>query len=284
MRMTTLASVAIPCLGISFNSMAVDDVMIVTASGYEKKITNAAASVSVISQEDLQSSQYHDLGEALRSVEGVDVESSTGKTGGLEISIRGMPASYTLILIDGVRQNGSSDVTPNGFSAMNSSFMPPLAAIERIEIIRGPMSTLYGSDAMGGVVNIITRKNADKWRSSVNAGLNLQESNKWGNTSQFNFWSSGPLVDDVLSLQVRGSTQHRQGSSVTSLSEKSATRIPYPTESQNYNIGGRVDWKPSENNSLWLDVDTTRQSYNNRDGQLGSLSGGYEKTLRYERN
>ena len=47
-----------------------------------------------------------------------------GKTGGLEISIRGMPASYTLILIDGVRQGGSSDVTPNSFSAMNTGFMP----------------------------------------------------------------------------------------------------------------------------------------------------------------
>ncbi|MDO2886659.1 TonB-dependent receptor, partial [Escherichia coli] len=104
-----------------------------------------------------------------------------------------------------------------------------------------------------GVVNIITRKNADKWLSSVNAGLNLQESNKWGNSSQFNFWSSGPLVDDSVSLQVRGSTQQRQGSSVTSLSDTAATRIPYPTESQNYNLGARLDWKASEQDVLWFD-------------------------------
>lgn len=282
MRIAKLVSLAFPCLGVSL-SAAADDVMIVSASGYEKKITNAAASVSIISQEELQSNQYHDLGEALRAVEGVDVESGTGKTGGLEISIRGMPASYTLILIDGIRQNGSSDVTPNGFSAMNTSFLPPLAAIERIEVIRGPMSTLYGSDAMGGVVNIITKKNSDQWRSSVNAGLNLQESNKWGNSSQFNFWSSGPL-NEKLSLQVRGSTQQRQGSSVTSLSDSSATRIPYPTESRNYNIGARLDWILSKNDALWLDMDSTRQSYNNKDGQLGSLTGGYDTTLRYERN
>ena len=78
MRITTLASVVIPCLGFSASSIAAaEDVMIVSASGYEKKLTNAAASVSVISQEELQSSQYHDLAEALRSVEGVDVESGT---------------------------------------------------------------------------------------------------------------------------------------------------------------------------------------------------------------
>ena len=277
MRLKPVASVVLSCIGFSCTNAFAEDVMVVTASGYEKKITNAAASVSVISQQELQTNKYNDLGEALRSVEGVDVESSTGKTGGLEISIRGMPASYTLILIDGIRQNGSSDVTPNGFSAMNTSFMPPLAAIDHIEVIRGPMSTLYGSDAIGGVVNIITKKSTDKWSTSINTGVNLQESNKWGNSTVANFWSSGPLIAGVLDMQVRGSTTQRQGSSITSLSDTSSTRVPYPTESENYNIGTRLDWKTSENNTLWMDLDSARQRYDNVDGQLGSLTGGYER-------
>lgn len=284
MRLKPIASVVLSCMGFTSPLVFAEDVMVVTASGYEKKITNAAASVSVISQQELQTNKYNDLGEALRSVEGVDVESSTGKTGGLEISIRGMPASYTLILIDGIRQNGSSDVTPNGFSAMNTSFMPPLVAIDHIEVIRGPMSTLYGSDAIGGVVNIITKKSTDKWSTSINTGVNLQESNKWGNSTVANFWSSGPLIAGVLDMQVRGSTTQRQGSSVTSLSDTASTRVPYPTESENYNIGTRLDWKTNENNTLWLDLDSARQRYDNDDGQLGNLTGGYDKTLRYERN
>ncbi|MDU3159175.1 MAG: TonB-dependent receptor plug domain-containing protein, partial [Hafnia alvei] len=89
MRLKPVASVVLSCLGFSSPLVFAEDVMVVTASGYEKKITNAAASVSVSSQQELQTNKYNDLGEALRSVEGVDVESSTGKTGGLEISIRG---------------------------------------------------------------------------------------------------------------------------------------------------------------------------------------------------
>ncbi|EHP9662271.1 TonB-dependent receptor, partial [Escherichia coli] len=54
--------------------------------------------------------------------------------------------------------------------------------------------------------------------------------------------------------------------------------------SQNYNLGARIDWKATEQDVLWFDMDTTRQRYDNQDGQLGSLTGGYDHTLRYERN
>ncbi|MFJ5416262.1 TonB-dependent receptor [Pectobacterium carotovorum] len=265
-----------------------DDVLVVTASGYEKKLTNAPASISVVSEEELSQKSYHDLGEALSGVEGVDVRSGTGKTGGLDISIRGMPSSYTLILIDGVRQNASGDTTPNGFDTMNTAVMPPLSAIERIEVIRGPMSTLYGSDAIGGVVNIITKKNSKQWSGSINLSHTVQEHRKWGDSSTLGFYTSGPLVNEQFSLALRGNLEHRQASSVTSLNNSGGdTRIPFPTKTDNYNVGGKLSFKTSEANTLWVDGDVSRQTYDNNNSQLGPIGitgGGYRDELRFERN
>ncbi|MCL2895380.1 TonB-dependent receptor [Brenneria tiliae] len=264
-----------------------DDVLVVTASGYEQKITDAAASISVISQDDLSKRKYNDLAEALSDVEGVDVRSTTGKTGGLDISIRGMSSSYTLILIDGIRQNGTSDVTPNGFGAMNTSFMPPLSAIERIEVIRGPMSTLYGSDAMGGVVNIITKKVAKEWSGSATLEHAFQEDTKYGDTSKFSFYSGGALIEDKLGLALRGSVFRRDASSVESSTTGTelSRRGPNPVKSDNYLLGGKLTWALDERNSLWLDGEIANQKYDNAEGQLGTVStaGGYEDTLRYQR-
>src|SRR5574344_28262 len=187
-----------------------DDVQVVTsASGYEQKITDAPASISVISQEDLKQKKYSNLAEAIEDVEGVDVRGGNGKTGGLNISIRGMGSENTLILIDGKRQNSSGNNTPNGFGETNNNFLPPLSAIERIEIIKGPMSTLYGSDAMGGVVNIITKKVADQWSGSVSGDHTFQENRDYGEASKSSLYASGPLIDGLLGLAVRGSLYDR---------------------------------------------------------------------------
>ena len=132
--------------------------IVVSAAGFEQDIKNAPASISVVTAEDLKKKGITSIADALSEVPGVDVRNGQGKTGGLNIQMRGLNQSYTLVLIDGQRQNTSGSIGPNGFSEFSTSFMPPLASIERIEVIRGPMSTLYGSDAMGGIINIITKK------------------------------------------------------------------------------------------------------------------------------
>lgn len=282
-------SVLISAMAFLYSTFAVagqDETIVVTASGHEQKITDAPASVSVISQQELQKKNYTDLGEALSGIEGVDVRGGTGKTGGLDISIRGMPGKYTLILINGIRQNASENTTPNGFGTMNTAMMPPLSAIDHIEVIRGPMSTLYGSDAMGGVINIITKKSSNVWHGSLNVGHSVQEHGKWGDASQIGFWTSGPLISKTLDLSLRGSFIHRQGSDVTSLSDTSNTRTPYPVRTDNYDFGGRVSYRTSEDNSLWLDGDIARQNYDNNRGQLGPVGtrgGGYTDELHYQR-
>ncbi|KFC94507.1 TonB-dependent outer membrane ferrienterochelin/colicin receptor [Leminorella grimontii ATCC 33999 = DSM 5078] len=282
MALTLTAIASAPAVSADDNS-----VMVVTASGYEQKLKDAAASVSIVSQEDLSQRNYSDLAEALSDVEGVDVNSTTGKTGGLDISIRGMPSSYTLILVDGIRQNGTSDVTPNGFGAMNTSFMPPISAIERIEVIRGPMSTLYGSDAMGGVVNIITKKAPKEWSGSATLEHTFQEYTAYGDSSKFSFYSGGALVEDQLGLTLRGTIFRRDASHVESSSTGAelSNRGPNPVKSDNYNLGSKMTWQWDENNSLWLDGEIANQKYDNGDGQLGTIgaSGGYEDTLRYQR-
>lgn len=247
---------------------------VVSASGFEQKITDAPASISVVSNADLQKKRYSNLAQALDDVEGIDIKQGTGKTGGLNISMRGMPSEYTLILIDGRRQNPAGNVTPNGFNETSTSFMPPMSAIERIEVIRGPMSTLYGSDAMGGVINIITKKVGTEWTGSVTADYTYQEERDFGDTGSTSFYSSGPLVEGLLGLNVRGSFFDRQESDLTYGNGINVSkRGPSPVEGQNFNLGARLNFTPHDDHDFALDFEKGRQSYNNDDCQLGTLDG-----------
>ncbi len=272
------------------------DNIVVTAAGFEQALQDAPASISVITREELERRQFSNIAEAIADVPGVDVRSGVGKTGGLNVSIRGMPSDYTLTLIDGRRQNTSGSVTPNGFGETSTSFMPPLSAIERIEVIRGPMSTLYGSDAMGGVINIITRPVSATWIASVTLDTTFQQDRDAGNAQGINLYTSGPLVDDVLGLQLRGRLFDRDASE--RMIPDSAARDPRPTEARLYSLGGRLTLRADEANSVWLDAERARQTYANDDCRLGTLDGtnratcapqpgqfwGYEDELRFNRD
>lgn len=126
--------------------LKLDDV-VVTATGTPQPIKDVQASVQVIDRHELNQHSAHSVTEVLKSATGVQANNA-GATGAL--SIRGFNSNQSLILINGQRRtNNYSSNNPNQISTFD---------IERIEIVRGPMSSLYGSDALGGVINIITRQ------------------------------------------------------------------------------------------------------------------------------
>jgi outer membrane receptor for ferrienterochelin and colicins len=198
--------VAQPAWAQSADTAKTLDTVVVTASGYEQQIQDAPASISVITRENLDKKFYRDINDALVDVPGVIV---TGGGDRQDISLRGMGPKYTLILIDGKRQNSRETRTNSDSTGVEGGWTPPLSAIERIEVVRGPMSSLYGSDAMGGVINIITRKVPSEWGGEIRLDTTIQESNKSGDIYQGNFYLSGPIKTDLLGLQIYGQATQR---------------------------------------------------------------------------
>ena len=183
------------------------DTMVVTASGFQQKIQDSAASISVIPRQQIEDKAYRDITDALKDVPGVVV---TGGASSSDISIRGMSSKYTLILVDGKRVDTRGTRPNSDNSGIEQGWLPPLEAIERIEVVRGPMSSLYGSDAMGGVINVITRKTSrTEWKGSLHGDATFQENSNSGDIFQTNAYASGPLIEGLLGLRVNGLLSRR---------------------------------------------------------------------------
>jgi vitamin B12 transporter len=144
-----------------FAQDALPDV-VVTATRVEEPISRAGGAISVIRAADIEKSGAKGVVDVLRQVPGLDVYQSGGVGGLSHATLRGSAAGQTLVLIDGVRV-GDPSATGGEFDFGQFSIVD----IERIEVLRGPQSALYGSDAMGGVVNVITRKGVGKPKASL---------------------------------------------------------------------------------------------------------------------
>ncbi|MGG8471881.1 catecholate siderophore receptor CirA [Rahnella sp. PAMC25617] len=190
-----------------------EDQMVVTASSIEQNLKDAPASISVITREDLQKKPVQNLKDVLKDVPGVQITNESDNRQG--VSIRGLGSGYTLILVDGKRVNSRNAVFRH--NDFDLSWIPA-ESIERIEVVRGPMSSLYGSDALGGVVNIITRKVGTKWHGTLSADTTVQEHRDRGDSGNGNFFASGPLVDDLLGVKVYGALGKREKDQASSAS------------------------------------------------------------------
>jgi vitamin B12 transporter len=134
--------------------------VVVTASALPRGPEDTPASVTIISKDEIERMQANRVSEVLSQVPGVHVD-EMGSPGGISsVYVRGGDPNFTLVMIDGIPIN--DPMNPRGGSVDLSNLTPE--HLERIEIVRGPMSSLYGSDAMAGAINIITRRGKSETR------------------------------------------------------------------------------------------------------------------------
>lgn len=170
--------------------------IVVTATQTKHSELSAPASVSVINRAELDALVIDDLASAVRYLQGVNISEGTSY-GRNEISLRGLDSDYTLILINGRRINSREALTSSYGNDFDLSSIP-MSAIERIEVVRGPMSSLYGSEALGGVINVILRQPTDDWQTSVGVQYDTPTKGDGGDTTKYNFYTSGALIKDKL--------------------------------------------------------------------------------------
>ena len=150
----------------------VSDTLVVTASGTPESRANVTSSVTVATAEDIHAMGAIQLSEVLRSVPGVSIEGTSNREGGLtSMFSRGGESDYNLVLIDGVRVNQQGGFFDFGRVAAGE--------IERVEVVRGAQSALWGSDAMGSVVQIFTRRAGVNDAPQVSGGAEGGTFNTW---------------------------------------------------------------------------------------------------------
>ena len=136
------------------------DTVVITATRTPTPLENVGSAVTVITRDEIEKSQARSLTDLLRAVPGISVAQSGRPGGQTSVFVRGLNSNQTLFLIDGARITNPL----NGLVTL-SNLTPD--QVERIEIVRGPQSTLYGADAMGGAINIITKKGAGAMSGSA---------------------------------------------------------------------------------------------------------------------
>jgi len=137
--------------------------VVVTATRTPRSLDDNLASVTVIERSDIERLQARSIPDLLRGVQGIQVANSGGAGKVTDLYVRGTAADHVLVLIDGVKIGSAT----TGTTAWQDL---PVGQIERIEVVRGPRSSLYGSEAIGGVIQIFTRKGGGDLRPSLSLG------------------------------------------------------------------------------------------------------------------
>jgi vitamin B12 transporter len=192
-------SVFLVCVGVASTTAWGDPLrVVVTAFRYETPVARSGSSITVLGADVLRHASPGTLTNIMRAVPGANVVESGGTGATADVRLRGAETGHTLVLIDGVRVNDSATTRDEfDFSLVNPN------QIERIEVLRGPQTALYGSDAMGGVINIITKK--------AGPGTAVSASVEGGSYGTFAQALSATLSSGDYSLLLSGSHFQTEG-------------------------------------------------------------------------
>ncbi|MFC2747837.1 MAG: TonB-dependent receptor domain-containing protein [Campylobacter concisus] len=240
---------------------ALPEVKVVSATGFEQNIKDAPATLSVITKEALEKKNHKDIESMTKDIPSL-FGTSPAAANRRGISIRGFSPRFTKILVNGMPVPGD-----NAYKGLRSvggsySFIPPASAISRIEVIRGPMSSLYGSDALGGVINIITDEFSNEFGANLGSSYKFARNKNISGEFYNSLYLHSGLIDDVLSVSVYGKNLN-----------KSEDKISYAIrEQKDRNFGAKLFLKPNENNDLTLELARSDVKYKRTKGK--TLSTG----------
>jgi hemoglobin/transferrin/lactoferrin receptor protein len=158
----------------------VTDEIVISADGYGKPLTSTTGGIGILTSEDIMKTGPVSISDALQGVTGVYKSSDSGW--GSEISIRGTGRDKVVMLIDGSRMNTSTDIGAQ-FGTLNP------ASVMRVEVLKGPISSLYGSGSVGGVVNIYTRTGEFPEEAGFKSGLNISYEDNQSGKNVYGFTS-----------------------------------------------------------------------------------------------
>jgi vitamin B12 transporter len=190
------AALSVVTLPVTTSAWAATDTLedvVVTSSRVAQPVSEVIGSVTVITREQIEQRQVNSLQDLLRGELGIDISNNGGPGKISSLYLRGANSTQTLILVDGVRLGSATA------GATSIEFIP-VEQIERIEIVRGPRSSLYGSDAIGGVIQIFTRTN-DGFSAGVGAG----------SYSTQNYSAGFGMQGDTLRFSVNGNYLQTDG-------------------------------------------------------------------------
>jgi outer membrane receptor for ferrienterochelin and colicins len=191
------ASTALSSHSFAAKSAVQAETMTITATRTDTLLKDAPGAITAITDAEIREQPARDIVDILTGTAGISLL-GRGVGGRKTISIRGSENRHTMILVDGRRIAASDAVM--GHSNFENSWIP-LENIERVEVVRGPLSSLYGSEALGGVVNIITRPPTDQWRGGFKIGGGILD-DSGGDSTDIGVNFSGPLIKNRLGISL----------------------------------------------------------------------------------